>query len=133
MTTSNSKQPIQTERAPSPVGPYSQAIRSGSLLIVSGQVGIDPATGAAAGPDIATQTRQSLENLFSIAAAGGASPHDALRLGVFLSDMGLFQEFNQVYAELVPPPRPARITVGADLAGWLVEIEGMFRVGPDPA
>jgi 2-iminobutanoate/2-iminopropanoate deaminase len=123
-----SKQPIQTDQAPTPVGPYSQAIRSGSLLIVSGQVGIDPATGSAAGPDIAAQTRQALQNLFSIAAAGGATPHDALRLGVFLSDMGMFDEFNRVYAELVPAPRPARITVGADMGSWLVEIEGMFRV-----
>jgi 2-iminobutanoate/2-iminopropanoate deaminase len=126
-----SKQPIHTDQAPAPVGPYSQAIRSGSLLIVSGQVGIDPATGTAAGPDVATQTRQALQNLFSIAAAGGAQPSDALRLGAFLSDMGMFLEFNQVYEELVPPPRPARVTVGADLAGWLVEIDGMFRVDSD--
>jgi 2-iminobutanoate/2-iminopropanoate deaminase len=125
------KRPIETNHAPAPVGPYSQAIRSDSLLIVSGQVGMDPATGSAAGPDVATQTRQALLNLFAIAAAGGASPSDAIRLGVFLSDMRLFVEFNQVYAELVPAPRPARITVGADLAGWLVEIEGMFRVDPD--
>lgn len=123
------KEPIQTDAAPTPVGPYSQAIRSGSLLVVSGQVGMDPATGEAAGPDVATQTRQALQNLFAIARAGGASPEDALRLGVFLSDMGSFKQFNEVYAELVPPPRPARITVGADLAGWLVEIDGMFRVG----
>lgn len=126
-----SKQPIQTGQAPPPAGPYSQAIRCGSLLMVSGQVGIDPATGTAAGPDIAAQTRQALQNLFSIAAAGGAQPADALRLGVFLSDMGMFGEFNQVYAELVPPPRPARVTVGADLGAWLVEIDGMFRVDSD--
>jgi reactive intermediate/imine deaminase len=123
-----SKQPIETDQAPAPVGPYSQAIRSGSLLLVSGQVGIDPATGAAAGPDIAAQTRQALENLFAVAAAGGAQPGDALRLGVFLSDMAMFGEFNEVYEELVPSPRPARVTVGADLGAWLVEIDGMFRV-----
>jgi reactive intermediate/imine deaminase len=123
-----SKQPVQTDQAPAPAGPYSQAIRAGSLLIVAGQVGIDPATGSAAGADIAAQTRQTLQNVFAIAAAGGASPEDALRLGVFLSDMGMFKEFNQVYAELVPEPRPARITVGADLGEWLVEIDGMFRV-----
>jgi 2-iminobutanoate/2-iminopropanoate deaminase len=126
-----SRRPVQTDHAPKPVGAYSQGIRSGPLLIVSGQVGVDPATGSAAGPDIATQTRQALLNLFSIAAAGGASPGDALRLGVFLSDMGLFGDFNRVYAELVPEPRPARITVGADLGGWLVEIEGMFSVAPE--
>lgn len=129
--TAGDKQAIQSDQAPTPVGPYSQAVRSGHLLIVSGQVGIDPATGVAAGPDIAAQTRQALRNLFSIAAAGGASPGDALRLAVFLSDMGLFKDFNQVYAELVPEPRPARVTIGADLAGWLVEIEGMFRVAPE--
>jgi len=122
------KRPISTDAAPAPVGPYSQAIASGSLLLVSGQVGIDPATGAAAGPDIATQTRQALENLFAVAQAGGASPRDALRLGVFLSDMTAFKEFNDVYAELVPEPRPARVTVGADLGVWLVEIDGMFRI-----
>ncbi|HUA03234.1 MAG TPA: Rid family detoxifying hydrolase [Solirubrobacteraceae bacterium] len=122
------KRPISTDAAPAPVGPYSQAIASGSLLLVSGQVGIDPATGAAAGPDIATQTRQALENLFAVAQAGGASPRDAVRLGVFLSDMTAFKEFNDVYAELVPEPRPARVTVGADLGVWLVEIDGMFRI-----
>jgi 2-iminobutanoate/2-iminopropanoate deaminase len=122
------KQPIRTGDAPTPVGPYSQAIRSGSLLLVSGQVGIDPATGSAAGSDVATQTEQALGNLFAIARAGGASPEDALRLGVFLSDMALFKDFNDVYAQLVPEPRPARITVGADLGGWLVEIDGMFRI-----
>lgn len=122
------KQPVHTDAAPSPVGPYSQGIRSGPILLVSGQVGIDPATGAAAGSDVATQTRQALENLFAIARAGGATPGDALRLGVFLSDMALFADFNPVYAEMVPEPRPARITVGADLGDWLVEIDGMFRV-----
>jgi 2-iminobutanoate/2-iminopropanoate deaminase len=123
-----SKQPVVTDAAPAPVGPYSQGIRSGSLLLVSGQVGIDPATGSAAGDDVTSQTRQALTNLFAIARAGGASPADALRLGVFLADMKLFADFNRVYAELVPEPRPARITTGGDLGGWLVEIEGMFRV-----
>lgn len=124
----DSKQQVNTANAPTPVGPYSQAIASGSLLLVSGQVGIDPATGASAGPDIATQTRQALTNLFAVAQAGGASPRDALRLGVFLSDMTAFKAFNEVYAEMVPEPRPARVTVGADLGGWLVEIDGMFRI-----
>lgn len=122
------RQPIRTDAAPHPVGPYSQGIRSGPLLLVSGQVGINPATGAAAGGDVASQTRQALENLFAIARAGGASPEDALRLGVFLADMALFADFNEVYAQMVPEPRPARITVGADLGEWLVEIDGMFRV-----
>jgi 2-iminobutanoate/2-iminopropanoate deaminase len=122
------KQPITSETAPTPVGPYSQAIRSGSLLLVSGQVGLDPVTGSAAGDDVAAQTRQALTNLFDIARAGGATPADALRLGVFLADMSLFTPFNEVYAELVPEPRPARITVGADLGGWLVEIDGMFVI-----
>jgi reactive intermediate/imine deaminase len=122
------KEPIRSETAPAPVGPYSQAIRSGSLLLVSGQVGVDPATGSAAGDNVAAQTRQALANLFDIARAGGAMPEDALRLGVFLADMGLVKPFNDAYAELVPEPRPARITVGADLGEWLVEIDGMFRV-----
>jgi 2-iminobutanoate/2-iminopropanoate deaminase len=122
------KQPITSETAPTPVGPYSQAIRSGSLLLVSGQVGLDPVTGSAAGDHVAAQTRQALTNLFDIARAGGATPADALRLGVFLADMSLFTPFNEVYAELVPEPRPARITVGADLGGWLVEIDGMFVI-----
>lgn len=131
MTPASSKRQVQTDQAPKPVGPYSQPVRCGSLLLVSGQVGVDPATGAPAGPDIGAQTRQALQNLFSIAAAGGASPGDALRLGVFLSDMGMFKDFNEVYADLVPEPRPARITAGADLGGWLVEIEGMFHVDPE--
>lgn len=125
---SDAKKPIRTDRAPTPVGPYSQGVASGPFLLVSGQVGMDPATGEAAGPDIATQTRQALRNLFEVAQAGGAAPEDALRLGVFLSDMTAFSGFNEVYAELVPEPRPARVTVGADLGGWLVEIDGMFML-----
>jgi 2-iminobutanoate/2-iminopropanoate deaminase len=122
------KEPIATPLAPAPVGPYSQAIRSGSILLVSGQVGVDPLTGAAAGDDVAAQTAQALANLFAIARAGGAAPQDALRLGVHLATMRLVTEFNEIYERLVPAPRPARTTVGSDLGGWLVEIDGMFAV-----
>lgn len=122
------KQPVETHAAPLPVGAYSQAIRIGDLVFVSGQVGRDPATGAV-GADVVTQTQQALANLFAVAAAAGAAPKDAVRIGAFLADMGLFQAFDATYESLVPEPRPARATVGADLGDWLVELDGVFAIG----
>lgn len=126
------KQAITTTTAPSPIGPYSQAVRFGGLLFVSGQVGVDPATGAGT-TGIAAQTERTLRNLFAVAEAGGASASDALRLGVFLADMSLFGAFNDVYERLVPEPRPARITVVSDLGDWLVEIDGVFGLSDQAA
>jgi 2-iminobutanoate/2-iminopropanoate deaminase len=120
---------VTTPDAPAPVAAYSQAVRGGDVLAVAGQVGIDPATGEVAGPDVAAQTRQTLTNLAAILAAGGASWDDVIQLRVFLTDRADFPAMNEVYAEFVPDPAPARTTVFVGLAeGLLVEIDALAVV-----
>jgi 2-iminobutanoate/2-iminopropanoate deaminase len=105
------RQAVTTEAAPSAIGPYSQAIRAGSLLFVSGQVPIDPATGALVDGDIAAQTRQVLQNVGAILEAAGASFDHVVRTTVFLTDMNDFAAMNEVYATCFTSPAPARATV----------------------
>lgn len=99
---------IHTENAPAAIGPYSQAIQSGNTVYVSGQLPIDPATGAFAGPDIETQTRQSLTNIRSILLAAGLDMSNVVKTTVLLADMGDFAAMNGVYAEFFGEPYPAR-------------------------
>lgn len=99
---------IHTENAPAAIGPYSQAIQSGNTVYVSGQLPIDPATGAFAGPDIETQTRQSLTNIRSILLAAGLDMSNVVKTTVLLADMGDFAAMNGVYAEFFAEPYPAR-------------------------
>lgn len=105
------KEKIATEKAPKALGPYSQAIRFGNLLFVSGQVAIDPATGELAAGDIEVQTRQVMENLKAVVAAAGMSLGDALKASCFLKDMGEFARFNAVYGTYFGDTPPARETV----------------------
>lgn len=99
---------IHTDLAPAAIGPYSQAILAGNTLYVSGQIPIDPATGAFAGDDITTQTRQSLTNLRSILEAAGMDMSHVVKTTVLLADMGDFAAMNAVYAEFFSEPYPAR-------------------------
>ena len=99
---------IHTDLAPAAIGPYSQAVQTGNLLFVSGQLPIDPATGAFAGEDIASQTRQSLLNVKAILEAAGFCCADVVKATVLLSDMGDFAAMNAVYAEFFPRNCPAR-------------------------
>ncbi|MGN0661860.1 MAG: RidA family protein [Faecalibacterium sp.] len=101
-------QAIHTDRAPAAIGPYSQGVQAGNTLYVSGQLPIDPATGAFAGEDIAAQTRQSLTNIQNILAAAGASMADVVKTTVLLKDIGDFAAMNAVYAEFFSEPFPAR-------------------------
>ncbi len=104
------KQAILTDRAPAPVGPYSQAIRAGSLLFVAGQIPIDPATGAM--PDgIAQQTRLALQNVQAVLQAAGASLRDVVKTTVFLLDLADFGAMNEVYATFFAQEPPARACV----------------------
>jgi 2-iminobutanoate/2-iminopropanoate deaminase len=103
--------PIATTAAPTAIGPYSQAIRHGDVLYCSGQVGIDPATGAFAGPDTISQTRQCLANLDAVCRAAGTRLSAALHCTVFLIDLGEFTAVNEAYAQHVETPFPARATV----------------------
>ncbi|MEE0800436.1 MAG: RidA family protein [Gemmiger sp.] len=101
-------QSLHTDRAPAAIGPYSQGIRAGNTLYVSGQLPIDPATGAFAGEDIRTQTRQCLTNLREILKAGGADLHQVVKTTVLLRDIEDFAAMNEVYAEFFTEPYPAR-------------------------
>lgn len=107
------RQAISTPSAPQAIGPYSQAIRAGSLLFVSGQIPIDPATGELISGDIAAQTRRVFENLQAILTAAGASFDQVVRTTVYLADMNDFAAMNAVYGTYFQPPAPARATVQA--------------------
>ena len=105
------KQAISSPDAPKAIGPYSQAVRAGQLLFVSGQVPLDPATGQIVDGDIAAQTRRVFANLGAVLAAGGRSFADVVRTTVFLADMNDFAAVNAVYGEYFAEPYPARATV----------------------
>jgi len=123
------KQPISTEGAPSPIGPYSQGVVcSGKLLFVSGQTAKNPQTGEVK-PDVRGQTERCLENIKAIVEKAGATLANVVKVNAFLKDMASFAEYNEVYARYFPKPFPARTTVGADLpAGTLVEIDAIVAL-----
>ena len=104
---------ISTKDAPQAIGPYSQGIRAGNLLFVSGQGHLDPATGALIEGDVATQTRRCMENIGAILKAGGASFDHVVRTTVYLADMNDFAAMNAVYGEYFSTPAPARTTIQA--------------------
>ena len=105
-------QKILTQKAPSPIGPYSQAIQvNGMFLFTAGQIPIDPATNDLVGGDIKAQTRQVLRNLEEILRSGGASLSSVIKTTVFLKDMNDFAEMNEVYAESFGGSAPARSAV----------------------
>jgi 2-iminobutanoate/2-iminopropanoate deaminase len=105
------RQAVSTPAAPKAIGPYSQAIRAGSLIFVSGQVPIDPATGNIVEGDIAAQTRRVFQNIGEILKAAGASFDHVVRTTVFLADMNDFAAVNEVYGSFFSSPAPARATV----------------------
>ena len=105
------KQAVSSPDAPKAIGPYSQAVRAGQLLFLSGQVPLDPATGEIVSGDIAAQTRRVFENLAAVLKAGGRSFSDVVRTTVFLADMNDFAEVNKVYGSYFSEPYPARATV----------------------
>jgi 2-iminobutanoate/2-iminopropanoate deaminase len=107
------REPIATDGAPKAIGPYSQAIRAGELLFVSGQTPLDPATGVLIEGDIAAQTRRVLDSVGAILTAGGTSFARVVKTSVFLQDMNDFAAMNAVYAEYFPAPQPARSTIEA--------------------
>ncbi len=117
---------ISTEKAPAAIGPYSQAIQAeGKTIYVSGQLPVDPATGAFAGEDIQSQTRQSLENIKAILATAGADMSSVVKTTVLLKNIADFGAMNEIYAQYFQQPFPARAAfqVGALPKDALVEIE----------
>lgn len=107
------REAVSTPSAPAAIGPYSQAIRAGSLLFVSGQIPIDPATGAMVEGDVAAQTDRVCRNISAILQAAGASLDDVVRTTVYLADMNDFGAMNTVYGTYFSAPAPARATVQA--------------------
>lgn len=120
-----SKIAIHTDNAPAAIGPYSQAILAGNTIYVSGQLPIDPATGAFAGEDITAQTRQSLLNIQAILAEAGADMSNVVKTTVLLANIADFAAMNAVYAEFFTAPFPARAAFQAAALpkNALVEIE----------
>ena len=102
---------ISSTDAPQAIGPYSPAIKAGNLLFVSGQIPLDPATGALITGDIAAQTEQVMRNLAALLKAGGAGFEHVVRTTVFLADLNEFAAMNEVYGRYVVEPPPARATV----------------------
>ena len=107
------REAIATDRAPQAIGPYSQAVRAGNQIYCSGQIPIDPATGAIIDGDIATQTRQVLTNLSKVLEAAGVSLDHVVKTTVYLADMNDFAAMNAVYGTFFTSPAPARSTVQA--------------------
>ena len=107
------REAVSSPGAPAAIGPYSQAIRAGSLLFVSGQIPIDPESGAMVEGDIAVQTHRVLRNLAAILQAAGSSLDRVVRTTVYLADMGDFAAMNDVYGTYFTAPAPARATIQA--------------------
>ena len=121
------KKILSTEKAPAAIGPYSQAVKAGDMVFVSGQLPIDPATGTFAGDDIKSQTRQSLTNIKNILASEGIDMSACVRVGVFMKDMNMFADMNAVYSEFFETECPARaaVEVARLPKDALVEIEAV--------
>jgi reactive intermediate/imine deaminase len=121
---------ISTDAAPKAIGTYSQAIRVGGTVYVSGQIPLDPVTGELVGGDMEAQVRRVFENLSAIATAAGGDLGSVAKLNVYLTDLGHFQLVNRVMAEYVPQPYPARAAVGVAALprGATVEIDCVLEL-----
>ncbi|MCK4739887.1 MAG: RidA family protein [Deltaproteobacteria bacterium] len=122
---------IKTKAAPAAIGPYSQGVKYGDLIFVSGQIPLNPESGVVVGDDITTQTRQVLENLSEVLKAAGTDTGGVIKTTVYLTDLTTFTEMNEVYGEFFEPPYPARATVevGALPKGVMVEIDAVAKAG----
>ena len=109
---SHHREPVTALNAPAAVGPYSHAVRSGGLLFCSGQIPLDPDSGELRGDTPAEQATQCLENLQAVCAAAGATLADAVRLTVYMTDLGAFAEVNEAYAAFFENDPPARVAIG---------------------
>ena len=120
--------PISSDQAPAAIGPYSQAVRHGGFVFLSGQIPLDPATGQLVEGDIATQARRVFDNLRAVCAAAGGSFEDVVRVGIYLTDLGDFAAVNAVMAENFAAPFPARSTieVSALPRGARVEVDAIL-------
>jgi 2-iminobutanoate/2-iminopropanoate deaminase len=126
------KYPIITTSGAAPVGPYSQGLRVGDFIFVSGQGPLDPVSGQIVGATIEEQTVRVLENIKVILEAGGATMADVVKANGYLSDLSFFEPYNRIYSSYFPDPRPTRTTMICQppVFGILVEIEVVAYVGP---
>src|SRR3712207_1980153 len=109
---SHHRETVTAPGAPAAAGPYSHAVKGGGLVFLSGQVPLDPEGGGLVKGDIGVQTRRCLDNLSAVAAAAGASLADAVRCGIYVTDIGTFQQVNEAYAAYFGDAPPARTTIG---------------------
>lgn len=118
---------IHTDKAPAAIGAYSQAVRAGNTVYLSGQIPLDPATMEVVGGGFAEQTHQVFKNLKAVIEAAGGSFDDVVKLNAYLTDLGNFATFNQIMGEYCAQPYPARaaVQVSALPKGVLVEVEGV--------
>jgi reactive intermediate/imine deaminase len=125
-----SKQVIHTEKAPKAIGPYSQAIRAGNTVYLSGQIPLVPETMEIVSEDIKEQTTQVFQNLQAVCEAAGGSLKDIVKLNIFMTDLGNFAAVNEVMTEFFQPPYPARAAMGVRALprNVSVEIEGVMVV-----
>jgi reactive intermediate/imine deaminase len=122
------QEPIHTSKAPAAIGPYSQAIRAGNTVYLSGQIPLNPATMEIVKGDIGAQIRQVFDNLAAVAEASGGSLANAVRLTVYLTDLANFPLVNEIMAQYCKEPYPARAAIGvAQLPrGAAVEVDGIL-------
>ena len=125
------KKALSTDKAPAAIGPYSQAVRCGDLLFISGQIPLNPATGELVGDTVAAQTEQVLKNLGGVLEAAGGGYGSVLKTSVFMKDLSAFVEMNEVYAGFFEEPYPARAAVEVSRLpkDVLVEIEAVAHLG----
>jgi 2-iminobutanoate/2-iminopropanoate deaminase len=125
------KQIISTTEAPQALGPYSQAVRVGDFVFLSGQIPLDPSSGTIVEGDITVQTRRVMDNLAAVLRASGASFTDVVKSSIFLADLGDFAKMNEVYGSYFTSEPPARSTVqvGALPRGVRIEIDMIAHVG----
>ena len=121
------KDEISTKEAPAAIGPYSQAVRAGQLVFLSGQVALDPATGQLVAGDVVAQTEQVMKNLGAVLAAARCGFEDVVRTTIYLVDMADFARVNEAYGRFFQPPYPARATVQVSALprGARVEIDAI--------
>lgn len=118
------KEVVKTDKAPAPIGPYNQAIKSGNTIYVSGQIAINPATGELEMEDIQSETARVLENLTAVLHAGGFELSQVVKCSIFISDMGQFSQINEVYAKYFDGNEaPARETVQVSCLPKNVNVE----------
>lgn len=122
---------IASDRAPAAIGPYSQAIRAGNTVYLSGQIPLDPATGELVAGDIEAQAVRVFENLKAVAEAAGGSLRQAVKITIYLTDLGHFGTVNTIMARYVERPYPARATLGVAALprGSAIEADAVLVIG----